>query len=911
MTASDSIPSNLIQTKLYRPSISRDLVHRARLVEQLDRGCELPLTLVSAPAGSGKTMLLSDWLGAYPRRSAWLSLDGGDSELSVFLSYFVAAIRTVFPLACEQTWALLHAAELPSVPTLASVLSNEIGSLGEDHALPAGQRFILVLDDYHMVRNQAIQQFLTDLLRHPPLSLHLVLSTRQDPPLPIASLRARGQLGEIRMEALRFTSDEIAAFMQRTIEFPVDPEIMARVEERTEGWIVGLRLAALSLVIDSDSNRRISQLPADNRYAMDYLLGEVLLRLPRATQTFLLKTSILDRLSGPLCDAVTGLDAPGWNGQCILEWLVEKNVFTMSLDSQGQWYRYHHLFRSLLRSQLARRFSAQAIADLHASASAWCGQNGFVEDAIVHALAAGDETAVVEIIEAQRHVAMNQERWSELDHWLRLVPRRLVDERPELLLLEAWILQQRWRFADIPQYLDSIDALIAQTPPPEPRRTRLRSEIDTLRSLHYYYTSDEEQTSFFARRALQTVPMEYSSVRGLAWMYYASGLQLRGDFSGTQIAFAEALKEDSFHRNSFPTRVLIALCVFHWITADLSGLTQTANRFLVLASERNLAESAAWARYFRGCAAYQLNDLAGAENDFSAVVGRRYVAHSHTFSQGAFGLATVYQAQGRSDQARAVIESVVAYGSETNNTRVLADAQMFRAWLATQQGQQAEGQPWVAWVNRTAPLTPMTTFYVSSFAVVKLLLHQATPASLREALGLLSRLRAFAEATHNTRFLIDVLALQALLDDAQGREQAALLALQQAVTLAQPGGILRVFLDLGPNMADLLDRLGRQKGAPDYVEQILQAFPVASRPHPSPARLSGRRRDLVETLTNREMEVLQLLARRLSAKEIAQQLVISDRTVKRHTANIYGKLGVNDRRQAVRVAGDLGILRPG
>lgn len=903
--------SNLIRTKLYRPPVDENLVRRPRLIDLLNKGRHLPLTLVSAPAGSGKTTLVSDWLASYPDPGTWLSLDEGDSDLAVFLHNFIGAIRIVAPGACRQTLALLQAAELPPLRVVAGQMINDIEDLRNDPALSEARRFVLVLDDYHLVTGQAVNELLLEILRHPPQTMRLVLVTRSDPALPLAKLRARGQVLEIRRHNLLFTLEETQAFFDRAIEEPVSQEVVAFLAEKMEGWITGLHLAALNLRQASNPDIFLLDLKSSEHYAMDYLLDEALALQPPMIQELLLRTSILDRLNGPLCEAVTGWDDPERDGQAYLDWLERNNLFIVALDNHQQWYRYHHLFQRLLRNRLERQASASLIADLHRRASGWYASNGYVDDAITHALQAGDEAAAVQIVEAHRHEAMNQERWQQLEHWLRLIPRRLIDQRPELLLAEAWDLTRRWRLADLPHYLNRIQALLESTSPPELVASLLRAEVDALRSIVCYYLLDGERTFDLANSALQTLPMTYSTARGFAWMYCAAGLQAMGDIRGARNVLHDGLKEDVMHGNAFPSRVLIALCILNWTTGDLAGLDQAATYFLRLAEERNLPESTQWARYFRGCAAYQLNDLAAAEGEFAAVVGQPYLAHSFTFSQSAYGLASVYQAQGAGDQARARVESVQAYGLEINNTRILADAGAFLAELAWRQGRRAEAHRWAESVDCGALLVPMTTFYVSAITLAKVLLDIGTATSLLEAGDLLARLRTIVEKQQNTRHAIEVLALQSLLLDAQGQQSAARQSLLQAVILAEPGGILRAFVDLGPKMRDLLTRLRSQGGASDFVNRILLAFPGNGAANPAlaqPGSPLSHQPGLVEPLTNRELEILELLARRLSAKEIAQRLVISDRTVKRHSANIYQKLGVSGRQQAVAAALALGLL---
>ena len=693
-------------------------MRRPRLVGLLDRGSDVPLTLISAPAGSGKTTLICDWLTTCSCPSVWVSLDEGDSSLAVFLGYFVTAIRSVIPDALAKTFGILQTAQLPSTPVLACQLINEIESLCDHLLLANGGRLVVVLDDYHLLQGQAVNELLSDVLRYPPRCLQLVLVTRSDPALPIASMRARGQVAEIRRQDLRFSSGETREFLQQATQKVVSDEVAATLMEKTEGWITGLHLVVLSQKY-SDSLEIVSSPISSERYLTEYLLNEVVSGQPREIQDYLLKTSVLKRLCRPLCEAVTGLSDSVHDGQDILEWLVQADLFIVTLHDQPQWYRYHHLFRQFLRNRLAQQFSTAQISDLHRRASDWYVTNGFVEDAIEHALAAGDEIVAVQIIESNRQETMNQEHWQRLEHWLDLMPRRLIDERPELLLLETWILQKQWRIADLPAHLDRVDLLMESTPLSELDAERLRSEIDTLRSMVSYNMLDGERSLAFAARALKALPMAYSSARSLAWMYHGGGLQAMGEIEGGIAILHEALKEDRFHSNAFIRYVMIGLCFLHWMAADLPSMNRSATLFLKLAKERHLVESIIWARHFRGCAAYQANDLIAAERDCTWVYEQRYLAHGHPFTQSAYGLASIYITRGENKRANAVVESVLAYGLEINNSRVISDAQAFQACMALRQGQKAEAQHWAESTDHNAPFVPMATFHVAAICLPK------------------------------------------------------------------------------------------------------------------------------------------------------------------------------------------------
>ncbi len=883
--------SPLMHAKLYRPRPPSSFAPLPRLHSLLNQDLDRPLTLISAPLGFGKTTLLSDWLASSPRPSAWLSLDEHDNELGAFLHYLVAAVNTIFPGACEETLALLQGTVLPACSVLSAVLSNDLDDAAESGKLPAGQRFILVLDDYHLIHSQEIHQIVDGLLLQPPRSLHLVLSVRRDPPLSLALLRGHGKITELRSGALRFRSQEIAALLRVAVSFPVDQRIIDVVEEQTEGWPAGVRFAVLTLNLRGNDPAHL-RTPAGARQALDYLAKEAWALLPANTQDFLLRTAILQRLNSSLCDALLAETAPPGEGQRQLEWLERENIFTIRLDDQGEWYRYHHLFQHLLREQLARRYSAAEIAALHRRASAWFAAHGQVEEALRSALAADDPPAAARLIEAYRHDALNSSQFRRLDQWLRLLPRALIEARPQLLLVEAWLLQQRWQLVDLALHLDRVQALLAQTPLAASEQSHLQSEIDALRSYCCYYAGHGSDALAYAARALQHAPMAHSGVRGFAWMGYIGALHMQGDLAGAQQAVFASLKEARQHDNAFPVLPLIAYSGVSWMAADLPAVRQGAARLQALIDQRNLIGEQEWADYFHGCAAYQANDLNRAQQAFEAVVGKQRQVHGFTFGQATLGLASVHLALGASQEAEALGDALLALALERGDADVLSQVQTLRALIALRLGRMGEVQRWAAAYDREMPLAPMPMFLSEPLLLAQVLVQQATPQDDNGAAWWLQGLLSHATATRNALRQIEVQALQALLHDAYGQEETALAALREAIRLAEPGGVVRVFVDLGSRMALLVGKLARAEPSSGFASQLMQAWPtahVSSRPASQP--------DLRAALTRREQEVMTLLVQRLTAREIAERLVISDKTVNRHTATIYRKLGVNKRQE--------------
>ena len=904
-SSSTLVLERLQLAKLHRPRVARDVVRRPRVRELLEGGLDRPCALVCAPAGYGKTTLLSDWLALSGHRHAWLSLDEADSSLPVFLSHFIAAIRILFPSACDEALQLLQAAPLPPVGSLTVALANDIEGLSARAECADGSRFIIVLDDYHLIRDTGVHDLLSGLLRHPPRPLHLILSTRQDPPLPLHLLRARGDLNEIRMHWLRFNALEIASFMEQAVGEPLDAEAVAILEEQTEGWAAGLRMAALALLSSGDLSGHLAELPAlgANRHVIDYLMNEVFTHIPAATQDFLLKTAILDPLSGPLCDAVTGGTDPVWTGQAFLEWLESGNLFTSSLDARGGWFRYHPLFRTLLLNRLERQLRPDERATLHRRASDWLAQHDFADEAIAHALATGDAGAGVKVLAETRHRAMNREHWLKLEQWLGLFPRQIIEAHPELVILEAWIHHHEFRTTDIPERLDCVEHLMKESPPDEESRRRLQSEVDTLRSEACYWVADLGGALDYALRALEGAPVDYDYVRANAWAYYASSRYASGDLRGAIDAIHSGLNEDRFHADVPGTGLLIARCFIYWMAADFPSLKQSADLLLKVSLDLGLLESGAWGHYFLGCYHYQRNELTNAEREFGEVTRNRQDVSYLSLVQSTFGRVSAQQALGAIDQARVLAEMLVNTALDRNRIDVLDDAQAFAAQLALVQGRRSEARKWAAMVDRDVRPALVPTFHFAKVSLASVLLADGTTASLEAASHLLANLRELCEATHNTRFLVEVIALEALLHDARRDQGAALMALERAVALAQPGGMIRVFLDHGPKLAALLYQLASRGLFPEYLDRILAAFAGAGSAEPPSSQ-----RALIEPLSERELQVLALLGERLSNKEIARELNISAMTVKRHTFNIYQKLTVQSRREAVSRAVALGIV---
>jgi LuxR family maltose regulon positive regulatory protein len=842
----------VLRTKLYRPPVAHGFVRRQRLIARLKGGLRSPLTLVCAPAGYGKSNLVSDWVDTRSFKSAWLSLDETDSDLIAFLSYVVAALRTVFPNACEQLQGLLEAP--PPNPSLAACLANDLEEIEEP--------FVLVLDDYHRIRDPRVHEALDLLLEHPAPMFHVAILTRRDPPLSLAKLRANSLMTEIRMHDLQFSAEETAELLEESLGRVVDS---AELHRRTEGWPVALRLAAVALQHREDA---LIDFHGDAIQLQEYLVAEILAHEAPEIRECLQKSSILERFCAPLCAAVCGTD-----GDSFMRRLRASGLPFAALDAQGKWCRYNHLFQDFLRRQL----DPAEVTELHRRASAWYDENRFIEDALHHALEGGDLATAAQTVARRRQELTQSEQRQRLRRLLDRLPREAFGNDADLLLILAWGLIG---LAELPEVLDRIEAMLG----PDADAVK-RAEIDTLRGVGSWETGRADEAISLAASALENLPTEYQSERGLAMIVLALGHQMNGQLKQARAVVLDALKDEAQEYTNYHTRLLGALCYVHWCEGDLAGMLPFAKRYLKIGQEHGLAETIQYGHYFVGVVHYQRNELALAEAHLRDVVENRRIAGLHNYSQCAFALALTYQALGREEDATAISDSVVALALESNKPSLLGVAQGFKSELALRQGHKDEALRWADSYEQAPGLvgyrfyTPETTF-----------------ARLRGGPTLADFERRCA-SMNNGYFLAKALGLKACLDDDER-------ALAQAVALAKPSGAIRVLADLGPAIAPLLNRLEADHDTTYFIGRILSALKQDAVAGPA---LSVEQ-PLLDALSQRELEILALFAERMSNREIGQKLFISPRTVKRHGENIYSKLGVHDRRGAVEKARGLGIL---
>ena len=918
----------LLATKFFIPSSSHVLIQRPRLLTLLTKSFDCPLTMVSAHAGFGKTTLLSNWVHLLPperARVAWLSLDEGDNETGLFWRYVLTALDRAVPGLCSELVTYLQTQQ---APPMRSVLQTLLNRLAAQH-----EQFILILDDYHLITEQAIHTSLTYLLEHLPPQLHLILATRADPPLPISLLRARGHLLELRTDELRCKPDEAVAFLKQTVNIPLPEDVVERVANRAEGWLAGLQLIALSLQERGEPGDLLEEVSGSQRYIFDYLIEEVFQRQSAAVQTFLLQTSVLKQLSAPLCDTI--LEQSG--SQQVLEQLERANLFLVSLDGQRHWYRYHALFAEALRHWLEQTQTA-LVPSLHYRASKWYARQGRLHEAISHAIRAQEWQWAADLIEQVYPRMWGNSEHAMLRRWLERLPPEVLRSRTRLCLAYAKTLFMVAPYTTLERWLHDAETALRDTlpvpanetseagsPPPFEQHEweTLFGEIAAQRAIITgYYLGQGHVTLAFCQQALTHLSQENLLAR--AEVAYAESLAYHsfGDIVATLQKIREATALAQAAGDTSSTIIYMSRTAYSLLLhGKLHEVVQLAGQAALLGTTPAGLPHAmlCWAYIFHADALRQWNRLDEALD--LALQGVRLSEQTETIVALYLGytvLMRIYLARGEVDAARPAFQKaeealLQTYSQYRRDAYLIVNWVQF--WLAS--GELERAMNWLREIEQhssvqTAEHSPLA-HEREEIARVRILLLQQMPT---EVLALLEPLQVHAEKQERWSHVIETKVLLALAYSMRNEDQEALTVLAQAVHLAEPESYIRIFVDEDIAMATLLSRLRdqeRRKGPTPYLDTLLAAFSPGSTTHETPIRLgysSGRlmEQQLVEPLSDRELEVLHLLAQGDSNQEIAEVLVIALDTVKRHVTHIFEKLGVHNRVQAVARARALGLL---
>jgi LuxR family transcriptional regulator, maltose regulon positive regulatory protein len=882
------MPIPILATKLYIPRLRPNVVSRPRLLERLNEGLHRKLSLISAPAGFGKTTLVSEWLAGCERAAAWLSLDEGENDPIRFLTYLVAALQTIAANIGEGVSGVLQSPQPQPPEAMLMALINDLTTIQD--------QFVLVLDDYHVIDAKPIDQALTYLVEHLPPHMHLVITTREDPHLPLARLRARGHLTEVRTADLRFTPSEAAAFLTQVMGLPLSAQDIAALERHTEGWIAGLQLAALSMQGHEDATSFIRSFTGSHRFVLDYLVEEVLGQQSERVQRFLLCTSILDRMSGSLCDAVL-LD-PSISGQATLEYLEHANLFIIPLDDERRWYRYHHLFADLLRLRLHQSIASSPaeaqsqVNELHLRASLWYEDHGLSLEAFHHAAAAHDVERAARLVEGEGMPLLFRGAVTPVLQWLESLPKTALDARPSLWVMYASALTMTGFLPGVEEKLQAAEAAMQGTEPDDTTKDVV-GQIAAIRAMLAVPANQLETIIAQSHRALEYLhPSNLASRTSTLWtLGFASFLQ--GDRAAARQAYTEAISLSQAADN-----------IILYIGATIGlGTIQEADTQLYLAAEtyRRVLHLAGDLPKPPACEAhlglarlcYEWNDLdAALAHGQQCVHLARQLENTDKCIAGEVVLARLKLAQGDVAGAAALLAEAGQSARQHNLVYRIPEVAAAQVLTLLRQGNLAAA----AHLAQTHGL-PLSQARVH--------LAQGDPFA---TLAALSPWREQVEAKGWQDERLKVMVLQAVALQAHGEQDKAVQVLADALALAEPGGFIRLFVDEGRPMAHLLSEAAATGMVPDYLGKLLAVFEAEEQNSEATSYLPTPDQPLIEPLSRREVEVLQLIAQGLSNQEISERLVLALETVKGHNKKIFGKLQAQRRTEAVARARELGLL---
>lgn len=924
--------SPLLSTKFYIPPTRVNGVARPRLTEKLQAGVGHPgsFILLSGPAGFGKTTLLSEFVAQLRLPVAWLSLDEADNDPIRFWTYLIAACQSVHEGVGESALALFRTPQPLPIEAVLAILINDLARLDRD--------LLLVLDDYHAIQDKTIQEAFPFLLEHLPEKLHIVVSTRIDPPWPLARFRARNQLVEVRARDLRFTTEEAALFLNRMMGLNLTPEDVAALEARTEGWVAGLQLAALSMKGRSDIAGFVKAFTGSHVYIAEYLVEEVLQRQPEDVQAFLLQTSILERLNAELCQAVTGCQ----NGQSMLMALIRANLFVITLDDEGQWFRYHHLFADLLNARLRQNSAPDTIAVLHKKAAYWYEQASMTPEAIEHALAAADYRHVVRLVEKIALPMILQAHVRTVEGWLQAIPQEYIERSPRINMAFAWLNLLRGAYDQASPYVERLAAMLSSSEA-DYHDPSLQGEWLALQSELLNRQGKPAESRDLANKALQILPVEDAHVRSMALVNLATAYQQTLDYDHAAETF-QMLVRDAQARSDHVLETLgtsgRAQMVLQQGRLHLCYEIASEGIKRVEASGRTTPFSATLFGEL-GQIYYQWHQLdqareyllrsiqSSGQSGYSDPEIYNHVMLSRMFQMDGDWDASAREMQKAGELVRRIPPAMIRENVISQQVRVdLA----FDHLAAVQAVLQPEGFSFegIFGFPEIAPGSNIThqagLLYNSALRV---LLYKARTeqdlTNLKRGVELAARVLAGELKCQHIPVALETLLLRGQMVAELGDERDRLADIAKALELAEPEGFISVFVEEGPPVAEALkillerDLLGTVQ--PDYVQNILAAFPgnrlsraargERTAPQPPAARDAAAVDEslaLVEALTHRELEVLGHIAAGDSNQTIAEKLVITISAVKKHTSNIFGKLNVNSRTQAVARARQLGLL---
>ncbi len=887
----------ILLTKLQSPDLPGDFVPREKLLAYVSENIERPLTLVSAGAGFGKSTFVSYWLKNVPYKSCWLSLDENDNDPRTFIRHFIAAINTVVPGFGQKTQILLQIPTLPGTEVLENHLINDLNDLPE--------RIILALDDFHFIEDHNIIRIISEMVKHPPKNLHLAIISRNDPPLPLMRLRARNKMKEIRSSQLRLNQEEIKQFVQKNVDSEYSDLIADKLATTLEGWAAGLRLALLHLTFHDLRKENIDDVFSGPGSPENYFLKEVLGHLDDQTLDFFLRTSILHKFTTDLADFLVSTPQNKINSRQLIDELIRRNLFVINLDHENQWYRYHHLLQLLLQKELKKKYPEGSVSALHKRAAEWYENKGLTEDAMYHASHSGDIALLTTLVEKHMHTPLNENKWYILEQWLKKIPDQYIRESPALLLAQMWVFSHKNMYWTLPDLLSRLEELSEK----EPLKEEMLYQMDFFRAELLFWGGKIKESIAMSDRVRKNISEERIAVVGQAYIYYAVGSQMNG--TGREVA-QEYVNELSHTNLNTTQRVLInaALIYMKFQEGDLYAVERFCMQMRNAITEDD-EFVIAWFNYFMGYIAFQQNKPERAETFFREALQRLYYLNSTGPVDMFAGLLLSLLQQGKKEEYNRIYDQMTAYISDNHNPYYTAFSYSLRSRLALLQNDLPAAVDLIKMTDMSFDSGNMIfNIELPRLTCITVLLAQDTSVKTEEALQKLQAIDHIAERTRNIPQTIRIRILQAIAYKKSNKLKQARASLQEAVELALPGKWIYPFAEAGAEIGELLDDISSHEKHSEFITILQDKQTVLHAPSvpPGPTKNNASFSYQLDPLTNRELDILHLLAERLSNKEIAARLFISEATVKRHTITIYQKLDVHKRREAVARAKVMGIL---
>ena len=883
----------ILETKLHPPPLSEEHIHRQRLTDVLEKNSNRPIQVITAPAGYGKTTLASCWLSQNKHPYSWIALDERDNNIRQFTSYFLHGINRIFPGSTPKSLELIEE-DSPPILSLSTTLINEISAITED--------FLLVIDNFHCITEKSVSDLLSEILRHPPKPLHLILIGRTEPFLPLSNLRAHRTLSEIRLHDLRFTKEEEEKYLQTTLGTDL-PETTPSLFDKTEGWITGIRLAAISSIHKDDTTSLVEEVSKDDQYVMDYLLHEVLSSQPEQIAAYLPDLSICERFCAPLLDVFWKKDdssPPHVGGLEFIEWLRKNQLFLIPLDRGERWYRFHQLFQDILSKQLQLRKNKKQIDFLHTTASNWFEENNHIEEAIYHRHASGEIGGAVRLLHQHRHTLHNSDRRYKLDNWLAIFTEEEIFQYPELLICRAWINYHHFEVPTLPATLSRLEELITKNQGP----MELLGEVEFLKANILYLQNDASGCLTHLNNAKRILPPEYQEISGAIETLAQLASQMQGEPKNDKTRVPDKPVPDEAGR----ARLLVAPVCTNILSGELVKSKEANHQLHLLADNNNYKNSSSWSSYFEGLICFYQYDLDNSIKHFQNTLENRHIINNRLTVDALAALTLSYQLQGQVDLAQSALQQLIELSASLKSPTYTSLLQLFQIRLSTLQGKSEIGMNWRRHVPSPTE-NMMWWIEIPKLSYSRALITDNSQVSLEEAERKLLKIIQLNQEHHNCCQTIQAMVLLVHTYKKLGKSSDALSILATAVKLSESGHWIAPFIEQGQPLKSLLLQLQQETAPSFFTQQLIDSYDYYSiqpdvsgttytqetNAQPSPAVL-------VSNLTTRENEILELLVQGLANKGIAESLFVSVDTVKTHLRNIYHKMGVKSRLQAVAKA---------